>query len=92
MQQATAAELAASGGLMNPVDDEGLCLLSLDGGGARGLSTLFILKCIMERLNSERKKASRDPAKPCETFDLMEAPVLEGKGTGSLGDWWVLTC
>ena len=32
----------------NPLDTTGLCLLSLDGGGVRGLSILYILKSIME--------------------------------------------
>ncbi|GAW25605.1 putative calcium-independent phospholipase A2-gamma [Rosellinia necatrix] len=44
----------APGGGANPVDSTGLCLLSLDGGGVRGLSTLYILKSIMVQLNSER--------------------------------------
>jgi hypothetical protein len=29
------------------LDTTGLCLLSLDGGGVRGLSTLYILKGLM---------------------------------------------
>jgi hypothetical protein len=37
----------------NPVDETGL-LLSLDGGGVRGLSTLYILKGLMTQLNHER--------------------------------------
>jgi hypothetical protein len=41
------AQSRESGGEPNPVDTTGLCLLSLDGGGVRGLSTLFILKGIM---------------------------------------------
>ncbi|EJP60972.1 protein kinase subdomain-containing protein [Beauveria bassiana ARSEF 2860] len=63
----------------NPVDSEGLCLLSLDGGGVRGLSTLFILKGIMARLNHERKKSDLPSAKPCEVFDLVG-----GTSTGGL--------
>lgn len=55
----------------NPVDQEGLCLLSLDGGGVRGLSTLFILKGIMERLNCEREEAGLSSVKPCDIFDLI---------------------
>jgi hypothetical protein len=36
------------GGEPNSVDTTGLCLLSLDGGGVRDLSTLYILKSIMD--------------------------------------------
>lgn len=53
----------------NPLDSTGLCLLSLDGGGVRGLSTLYILKGLMDRLNQERLDGSR--VKPCEMFDLI---------------------
>ena len=60
------------GGEPNPLDSTGLCLLSLDGGGVRGLSTLYILKSIMDRLNYERKiSANLPPVKPCEVFDLI---------------------
>jgi patatin-like phospholipase/acyl hydrolase len=55
----------------NPVDDIGLCLLSLDGGGVRGLSTLYILKGLMKRLNHERLDANLPAVKPCEVFDLI---------------------
>ncbi|KAF7165385.1 hypothetical protein CNMCM6106_001575 [Aspergillus hiratsukae] len=63
----------------NPVDTKGPCLLSLDGGGVRGLSTLFILKSIMDRLNRERCDAKLPPVKPCEIFDL-----IDGTSTGGL--------
>ncbi|PVH67508.1 FabD/lysophospholipase-like protein, partial [Cadophora sp. DSE1049] len=63
----------------NPLDSTGLCLLSLDGGGVRGLSTLYILKSIIDRLNNERKTASLPPVKPCEVFDL-----IGGTSTGGL--------
>jgi patatin-like phospholipase/acyl hydrolase len=42
-----------------------LCLLSLDGGGVRGLSSLLILQELMERLCPE------DPPKPCDVFDMI---------------------
>ena len=61
----------------NPLDTQGLCLLSLDGGGVRGLSTLYILKIIMDRLNNELKKDP--PVKPCDVFDLI--------GGTSTGGW-----
>ena len=59
------------GGEPNPVDTTGLCLLSLDGGGVRGLSTLYILKSIMDRLNYARGEEALPPVKPCEVFDLI---------------------
>lgn len=55
----------------NPVDESGLCLLSLDGGGVRGLSTLYILKGLMTRLNYERQLKGHPFVKPCEVFDLI---------------------
>lgn len=55
----------------NPLDSVGLCLLSLDGGGVRGLSTLYILKGLMARLNHERQAANLPPVKPCEVFNLI---------------------
>ncbi|EMD96381.1 hypothetical protein COCC4DRAFT_155187 [Bipolaris maydis ATCC 48331] len=65
------------GGEPNPLDTTGLCLLSLDGGGVRGLSTLYILKSIMDRLSRELEK--NPPLKPCEVFDL-----IGGTSTGGL--------
>ena len=65
MEQAT-----KHGGEPTPLDTTGLCLLALDGGGVRGLSTLYILKSVMDRLNHARK-GSLPPAKPCEVFDLI---------------------
>ncbi|KAK4867695.1 hypothetical protein LT330_001205 [Penicillium expansum] len=63
----------------NPIDTKGLCLLSLDGGGVRGLSTLFILKNIMAGVNRRRQKSSLPAVKPCEIFDL-----IGGTSTGGL--------
>jgi len=67
--QKTASTLHGDGA--NPLDTKGLCLLSLDGGGVRGLSSLYILKSIMDRLNHERKTADLPTVKPCEVFDLI---------------------
>ena len=53
------------------LDNTGYCLLALDGGGVRGLSTLFILQSIMGRLNYMREEAGLQPRKPCEIFDLI---------------------
>lgn len=46
-------------------------LLSLDGGGVRGLSSLIVLKEIMESIDRE------NPPKPCDYFDL-----IGGSGSG----------
>jgi hypothetical protein len=40
-------------------------LLSLDGGGDRGLPSLLILKQLMETINPNR------PPEPCEFFDMI---------------------
>lgn len=53
----------------NPLETEGLCLLSLDGGGVKGLSTLYIIKGLMDNLNYGRPKENR--LKPCDVFDLI---------------------
>ncbi|KAI1871821.1 hypothetical protein JX265_005807 [Neoarthrinium moseri] len=54
-------------------DTQSLKLLSLDGGGIRGLSSLIILRHLMKRINE------KDPPKPCEYFDL-----IGGTSTGGL--------
>lgn len=56
-----------------PSEDRKLCLLSLDGGGVRGLSSLLILQQLMERVNPEA------PPKPCDYFDM-----IGGTSTGGL--------
>jgi patatin-like phospholipase/acyl hydrolase len=53
------------------LETRGLCILSLDGGGVRGLSTLFLLRALMRRLNDERRLLKLEPRKPCEVFDLI---------------------
>jgi patatin-like phospholipase/acyl hydrolase len=52
-------------------------ILSLDGGGVRGLSALLILRAMMEEIG--RRNQSSEPPKPCQYFDL-----IGGSGTGGL--------
>jgi len=51
-------------------------ILSLDGGGVGGLSSLLILREIMEEIE---RQAGVESAKPCQYFDL-----IGGTGTGGL--------
>jgi hypothetical protein len=48
-----------------------LTVYSTDGGGVRGLSTLYILQGLMKKVNSERAKVGLATVKPCEVFDLI---------------------
>ena len=63
--------------------DKPLRILSLDGGGVRGISTLYILKDLMRQI--ARGYAANNPALPdisplpCEYFDL-----ICGTSTGGL--------
>ena len=52
-------------------------ILSLDGGGVRGLSTLLILRDIMEEIG--RRTGMSPAAKPSDYFDL-----IGGTSTGGL--------
>ena len=52
-------------------------ILSFDGGGVRGLSSLLILRDIMTEI--EYKNGAADTPKPCEYFDL-----ICGTSTGGL--------
>ncbi|KAK0660303.1 Patatin-like protein 5 [Lasiodiplodia hormozganensis] len=62
-----------------------LRLLSLDGGGVRGLSSLMVLDDLMENIAHEEKRlGKRDPGhtkplKPCDYFDL-----IGGTSTGGI--------
>ncbi|KAF8071588.1 acyl transferase/acyl hydrolase/lysophospholipase [Lyophyllum atratum] len=58
---------------MGAADKPPVRLASFDGGGVRGISSLYILKAIMAKLSS-------DPdAKPCQYFDM-----IAGTSTGGL--------
>ncbi|KAE8316851.1 acyl transferase/acyl hydrolase/lysophospholipase [Aspergillus transmontanensis] len=54
--------------------ERSLRVLSLDGGGVRGLSSLYILRDVMRRLGT-----NDEPAKPCDIFDM-----IAGTSTGGL--------
>ncbi|KIM24302.1 hypothetical protein M408DRAFT_27138 [Serendipita vermifera MAFF 305830] len=62
-------------GLAGPERERGLCLLSLDAGGARAMSQLKILSHIMYILNSESNFESN--LRPCDVFDMVA-----GSGSG----------
>jgi len=64
--------------LVEDFPDIGHCprILSLDGGGVRGLSSLLILRNIMEEIT---RRSNIAEARPCEYFDL-----IGGTGTGGL--------
>ncbi len=84
MKQSLATQ---QGGGSNPLDKTGLSLLSLDGGGVRGQSTLYILKGPVARLNHERREANLPTMKPCEVFDLVV-----GSSTGGLCTSHLMKC
>ncbi|KAF2797701.1 FabD/lysophospholipase-like protein [Melanomma pulvis-pyrius CBS 109.77] len=62
-----------------------LRLLSLDGGGVRGLSSLMVLDDLMESIALEEKRLGKraqsdhSPLKPCDYFDL-----IGGTSTGGI--------
>ncbi|KAG4427748.1 hypothetical protein IFR05_016767 [Cadophora sp. M221] len=64
---------------LKPPEYPGLYILSLDGGGVRGLSILYILRDLFARLNIKRKKDGLNQVKPYHIFDL-----IGGTGTGGL--------
>jgi patatin-like phospholipase/acyl hydrolase len=54
-----------------------LRLLSLDGGGVRGLSSLMVLRDLMQNIALEERRLGRraqydhEPLRPCDYFDLQ---------------------
>ncbi|KEP55097.1 calcium-independent phospholipase A2-gamma [Rhizoctonia solani 123E] len=63
--------------MSNEDESRGLNILCIDGGGARGLSSLIILREIMNRLNGLGDGYGE--LKPADCFD-----VIAGSGTGGL--------
>ncbi|KAF2815263.1 FabD/lysophospholipase-like protein, partial [Mytilinidion resinicola] len=60
-------------------DQRPLRLLSFDGGGVRGLSSLLILQRIMHVLEKKAGLEGEQPPRPCEYFD-----IIAGTSTGGL--------
>ncbi|OJD29637.1 ankyrin repeat protein [Diplodia corticola] len=54
-------------------------VLSLDGGGIRGLSSIMILKAVMERINDHRMENGLTRQEPYEYFDM-----IGGTSTGGI--------
>ena len=65
------------------MDQTPLRLLSLDGGGVRGLSSLYILQDLMRQIAREHGSNNPDAPeispRPCDYFDL-----IGGTSTGGL--------
>ncbi|KAG0149205.1 hypothetical protein CROQUDRAFT_105321 [Cronartium quercuum f. sp. fusiforme G11] len=59
------------------VSERGWRILSLDGGGIRGLSMLFVIRSILERV--QKRAGLSSLPKPCDCFDL-----ICGVGTGGI--------
>lgn len=54
-------------------------LLSIDGGGVRGLSALVILDQIMEHSNALRKQQGLTAQEPWQAFDMMGGTSTGGR-------------
>jgi predicted acylesterase/phospholipase RssA len=65
-------QTASSVTLPSAASGERLFLLCLDGGGVRGLSSLMVLKHIMEAIDP------KNPPKPCDYFDMIGGTSLGG--------------
>jgi patatin-like phospholipase/acyl hydrolase len=63
--------------------NEPLRILSLDGGGVRGISSLYILKGMMAQMRRIKKAENQNEEvttpRPCDVFDL-----ICGTSTGGL--------
>jgi patatin-like phospholipase/acyl hydrolase len=61
-----------AGGNAEALPARDLCLLSIDGGGIRGLSSLLILKKLMDHIDPA------DPPRPCDVFDMIAGTSTGG--------------
>ena len=68
--------LIFTGAAKRPTIDHCPRILSLDGGGVRGLSSLLILREIMEEI--QRQSGSQDTPLPCEYLILLAGRVPVG--------------
>jgi hypothetical protein len=62
----------------NPLDTTGLCLLSLNGSSMRELSSFYIIKGLMARLNHQCQSDGLARGKLCEVFDLIGSTSTGG--------------
>ncbi|PVI04734.1 phospholipase, patatin family protein, partial [Periconia macrospinosa] len=53
------------------LESAGLCLISLDGGGVRGLSTLYIFQTVQAQANKQMGICLRGPANSGRLIALM---------------------
>ncbi|KAH6665502.1 acyl transferase/acyl hydrolase/lysophospholipase [Halenospora varia] len=56
-----------------------VCLLSLDGGGIKGIFAVVVLEAIMESVRQYENPELGDPPQPCDYFD-----IIGGTSTGGL--------
>lgn len=63
---------------MDTDSSKGLRLLSLDGGGVRGLASLLILKRIMYIIDGKLGPEIARPLLPCNHFDMIAGTSTGG--------------
>ena len=68
-----------SGNTVGTLSSPSIRILSLDGGGTRGLSSLIVLRDLMEKVAIKKGITQYDLIRPSECFDL-----IVGTGTGGL--------
>ena len=56
----------------------GILLTIADGGGIRGLATLYMLRSIMASVKNKTGQTTGDPLLPCDYFDLIAGTSTGG--------------